>query len=361
METIIFRPTNNCNLTCTYCYDKENHSDCRNLRKDATELFQKNEGMIIEGIYKLWEKEKRRKLIFHGGEPLLVDSEVLDHFCNQLRDLNIRYSIQTNGTLIDQGTIQFFKNHNIHVGVSLDGCNEQQNSARVFPNGKNSFQTVSKKLKLLREHSISHGVIMSISKQQLGHEQEIYDFIAEQGFHCNIRPVYNANGDFAPNILTQEEYADFLKTLFDIWYDDKEQKVGTRQISELYEALREELDEDYHPRLCNSLPDCFRHFISLDVNGELHSCNRLYGIDKFHYGNIEDLSITDINSCIDQLERERKQTIHNKCGNCERLDICHGGCVAESFDMNHSLQEVACDKQSKVLLKKYVMEKIAND
>ena len=362
MKNIIFRPTNNCNLACKYCYDKNNHEVCDKLRDNATNKFLENENLLVDGINKLFENEKQPKLIFHGGEPLLVRSEVLSDFCKKLNyNNNINYSIQTNGTLIDKDTIKLFNNYKFNVGISLDGCNEKQNNARVYINNRNTFNTVMKKIKLLKENNIRTGLVMSVSKNHISQEKELYDFIANNNIHCNIRPVFNATGDFEKSILTDKEYIDFFNNLFDIWFDDKEKRVGTRQIHELYDALKEELDINYKPPLCNKSKDCFKSFISLDVEGELHSCNRLYGVEKFHYGNINNMTIEEIQNCINILCKEREKTINNKCSNCERLDKCYGGCVAEGYDIENNIQDISCDKNIKTLIKKHIKGRLQND
>ena len=87
MRTVIFRPTNKCNLRCTYCYDKNNHRcGIESIRKSATELFKKEEENLLESFNKLYEGEDNPKIIFHGGEPLIIDSKVLDDFLEELKE-----------------------------------------------------------------------------------------------------------------------------------------------------------------------------------------------------------------------------------------------------------------------------------
>ena len=127
MRTVVFRPTNNCNLSCSYCYDKNNHFLNENtIMNNATELFRREENNILYSLDKLFEGESNPRIIFHGGEPLLVHSSVLDEFCDKIsKNRNIVMSIQTNGTLINEKVIDLFKKYNFKVGISLDGCDER--------------------------------------------------------------------------------------------------------------------------------------------------------------------------------------------------------------------------------------------
>lgn len=333
MKNVIFRPTNSCNLRCTYCYDKNNHKETVNkLREKATEIFLKEENNILKTLSILFQDEKEPHIIFHGGEPLLIDTKVLDDFCEKIKkQTNVTFSIQTNGTLIDDKVIELFKKHNFKVGISLDGCNEYQNASRIFPNGLNSFKTIIQKLKKLQDSNVKFGIIMSITKSHINGEKELYDFIGDNNFSCNIRPVFSSDPKI--NVMSSEEYVKFFMNLFDIWFNDENKKVRTHQILELYQALKSELDSNFYERTCNNSNRCFKDFISLDIYGNLYACNRLYGIDKFYYGNFKNDTLIDVNERIDLLLEERNNAINKSCSNCDLLDKCYGGCPAESYDM----------------------------
>lgn len=360
MKTVIFRPTNKCNLRCTYCYDKNNHNcDEDKIKKNATELFKSEEQNIINSLDKLYANEKNPRIIFHGGEPLLIKSSVLDNFLKIItKDRKLKVNIQTNGTLIDEEIIELFKKYNFCVGLSLDGCNEIQNSSRIYPNGRNSLQTVLDKIKMLQNNDVKFGIIMSINKSHIGCENDLYNFIASNNLSCNIRPVFSSDKETAKQVMTTDEYANFFNNMFDIWYNDEEKKVSTRQITEFYQKLREIIDPNFKDRTCNTSNRCFKDFISLDVMSNLYACNRLYGIDKFYYGNLKYDSMETIQKKIEMLLEEREKSINNKCGNCERLNKCNGGCPAESYDIYGDILHPApeCEINQKVL--KYIGAKI---
>lgn len=353
MRTVIFRPTNKCNLRCTYCYDKNNHRcGIESIRKSATELFKREEESLLESFDKLYEGEDNPKIIFHGGEPLIIDSKVLDGFLEELtKNRNLGVSIQTNGTLIDEGVIDLFKKYNFGVGLSLDGCDEIQNSSRIYPNGKNSFSRVFNRIKLLQDQAIKFGIIMSINKSHQGCEQKLYNFISDNNISCNIRPVFASDEATAKQVMTPDEYTTFFNNLFDIWFNDKDQKVKTRQITELYIMLRQVLENEYKDRTCNNSNSCFNDFISLDVYSNLYACNRLYGIDEFYYGNLKDISMEEVQRKIDKLLEIRNASIKESCKECDRLSKCNGGCPAESYDIYGDIKHRTpqCETNEKIL------------
>lgn len=360
MRTVIFRPTNDCNLACTYCYDKNNHNtDTSMLRKNATKRLLENEEELLKAFEKLYEKETNPQVIFHGGEPLLIDPIILDRFCSKLKEIKpMNFSIQTNGTLINDQVISLLKKYDFRVGISLDGCNEQQNCARIFPNRINSFNVVFKNIKKLQENGVKHGIIMSISKSQSHGERKIYDFIGENNINCNIRPVFAADSETSNTIMTPEEYSEFFNNLFDIWISDKDKKVSTHQILELYNALKQELDGNFINKICSASPNCFMNFISLDVNGELYACNRLYGKEPFHYGNIKNLTMPMIEGKAKELLIKRNASIQEKCSSCASLKKCNGGCPAESYDVYGDILHPSAECKIKQLVSKHIREVI---
>lgn len=360
MKTVIFRPTNSCNLRCTYCYDKNNHNLSESqIRANATEVFKKEENQILKSLNLIYEGEKSPKIIFHGGEPLLISPEVLNRFCERLKEQqDIDFSIQTNGTLINSEVIDLFKEHKFGVGISLDGCNEQQNYARIFPSGKNSYELVMKNIKKLQDANVKFGIIMSVTKKHQGCEQQLYDFIGQHNISCNIRPVFASDPTNVAEIMTETEYAKFFNKLFDIWYDDQTKKVETYQILELYQALKKEVDPSYIDRNCSNSDRCFKDFVSMDVFSNLYACNRLYGIDKFYYGNLKHDSMESIYKKVDTLLKERNEAISEKCGECPTISECNGGCPAEAYDIYGDIKHPATNCKVKKLVSEHVKGRI---
>lgn len=362
MRTVIFRPTNSCNLRCTYCYDKDNHNqNVTEIRKKANEKFEQEYDNLQKDFRILFEEEKRPQIIFHGGEPLLIYPKNLDLFCQDLNKSidNVGYSIQTNGTLIDNEVIDLFKKHHFRsIGVSLDGCNERQNANRIFINGKNCFNTVMNKIHLLKDNNIRFGVIMSVGKEHIGSEKELYNFIGKENLSCDLRPVFASDEDSVSKVMNDEEYSNFFNRLFDIWFDDDKRIVRTHGISELYHILKEELVPSYRDHLCSNSDNCFRNFISLDVDSNLYSCNRLYGVNDFYYGNLKNISMDEVMKKADALLEKRNKAINKECSSCDRLSRCHGGCIAESYDVYKDIEHKTSMCKSKELIRNHVKRRV---
>ena len=234
----------------------------------------------------------------------------------------------------------------------MDGYNETQNKCRVYANGKNSYDLVMKKIKLLQDNNMRFGIIMTLSKGIVGHEKELYDFIAENRIGCNIRPAFfSGNGDDNEFVMTNEEYYNFFKNIFEIWYNDKE-KVKLTQIREIYEEFAKALNVKYKVKSCSVSENCFENFISLDIDGNLYSCNRSYNNKELYYGNMKNKKIEEVYKKMKEFVEERKKYIENsKCKKCVIYRYCRGGCPASAYNTNGSIysgDDYFCEAKIKI-------------
>lgn len=352
--TIIFRMTSGCNLNCTYCYDKENHI----ITKKENEIFKAKIPNIIKYIEKIWEdKNGRSEIIFHGGEPLIINKENYEELINKIKDIypNVRFSIQTNGILLNEQYIKLFKKHNVHIGISLDGYDEITNKYRVYKNQKNSFNDVKKNIILLNKNDIKYGIIMTLNSSVLGNEKKLYNFIKDYKLNCNIRPAFKSNNKEI-EYMTEREYYIFFKNLFDIWINDKNTEVKFTQIKEVYDEFIKVLEPIYRNKSCSTSGNCYKKFISLDVDGNLYSCNRTYNNKYFFYGNINELNKEQLDEQIEKRLDMRKQSIEKKgCKTCKMFAECHGGCPANGYLLHGTIDSVDdgfC--KAKLKIRKYV-------
>lgn len=355
---VIFRTTNLCNLSCKYCYDKQNHINWKNNENIE---FYNNITKIVNYLEKIFiDKREKCKIIFHGGEPLIIKGEVYNDLIKKILEVipNATFSIQTNATLLSKKHIEVFKKYNVRIGISLDGYNAEQNYCRVYQNGKNSFEQVMKKIKLLNDSKLDYGIIMTLSKKIVGYEQELYDYIYTNKLKCNIRPAFptEKNCDFS---MTNDEYYTFFKNIFEIWIKDKT-KIELKQVREVYEQFVKILEPTFKIGDCATSGRCFGKFISLDIYGNVYSCNRTYNNPKFYYGNLNNVTVDEIMEKAKKLQEIRNKYIKNsKCQECEIFEECKGGCPASAFSYHNNIQssdDYFCE--AKIKIKKYLKKRM---
>ena len=98
-------------------------------------------------------------------------------------------------------------------------------------------------------------------------------------------------------VMTNEEYFEFFKNIFEIWIKDNN-RIRLKQINEIYEEFVKSLEPNIKFKNCSCSGNCFQNFISLDIEGNLYSCNRTYNNKPFYYGNIKTIDNDEINEKI---------------------------------------------------------------
>lgn len=111
----------NCNLNCTYCYQKEHHNGRNQVigsTKMIPQFFEKLKALNLKGI---------RAIQFWGGEPL-VFWKTLVEMIPRFQELypDVKFGIMTNGTLITEDKVDFMKAHNVSCNVSCDGYPDER-------------------------------------------------------------------------------------------------------------------------------------------------------------------------------------------------------------------------------------------
>lgn len=128
--------TNKCNMKCSYC--------CQSSNIQPISLSSKEKVDILIANYR---NDKNLKLVFFGGEPLLKFEEISNIVYELDKTIeNIEYHIVTNGTLISRDIIKYFKEHQFHITISIDGNKKNNDLNRVFIDDSPSFDIVDRNI-----------------------------------------------------------------------------------------------------------------------------------------------------------------------------------------------------------------------
>lgn len=149
--------------------------------------------------------------MFQGGEPLLAGIDFFRSFIstvNSLKDekTTVNYSLQTNGTLIDDEFCRFFKENNFLIGVSLDGDEATHNAHRC-----DSFEKVIQGIGLLKKHGVDFNIISVITSKT--DAAKLFEFYMKNDFR-DVQPIYcldPLNGEKAHSALMQKALRDSRK------------------------------------------------------------------------------------------------------------------------------------------------------
>ena len=168
-------PTFECNLACKYCYQVEK-SDQFRLSSDRYLSIAEGEA-IVDAFLKerpqnIISTGRPYEMVFIGGEPLLrfqlirtMVKRARNKMIGDSENLNI--VIVTNATLITSDVAQFLFDNNVFTIISIDGCRDVHDEARVYRNGKGSSDDVERGCSLLNKVGAKYGLCLTIADHNI--------------------------------------------------------------------------------------------------------------------------------------------------------------------------------------------------
>lgn len=317
--TIILEPTAECNIRCRHCYHAKSHYDNNRMTLDQ-----------LEGVVKsLAPYYSYAKIIWHGGEPLLMGVdffqkayELFDKYSAQY-GIKFEFGIQTNAILLDLEFAKLFDRTNTHISISYDGkfndCLRQETSK------------VEQSIKMLIEYKMKFSCISTISNLNVSSMIDMYEDFKRIGISAKFNPIipdgfakYNADIKLSKHNWT----ANFLK-LFEHWLFDTECNIN---LTSCYEVLLEYLG--IGSRSCKN-GTCMFRYLAVDAYGNLYPCGRLMEKNLLlcNVNDIDDIRKAFISDKYIYLLEENKKRVA-KCVSCEWFGQCNSGCNASSYIKN---------------------------
>ena len=343
-----------CNLDCAYCFflSKEMLYPGSRFRM-ADELLEAYLRQLIEAHAQVPEV----MVAWQGGEPTLMGLEFFRRSV-ELADRYLGpgqravYSIQTNGTLLDDDWAEFFKQNQFLVGISIDGPREMHDAYRVNKGGKGSFDQVIRGLEHLKTAEVEWNALTTIHTANADHGAEVYRFLrddcearyiqfipiiervveaAEDGTvpwtSWRDRPLYEQRGDrVTGRSVTGEQYGRFLIDVFEEWV---RRDVGEVYVQMFDVALANWVGEP--PGLCVHTETCGLA-LALEHTGDLYSCDHFVE-PRYLLGNIKERHMLELVSSPQQVQfgLDKRDTLPQYCLECDVRFACHGGCPKDRF------------------------------
>lgn len=343
--TNVVKPTHLCNLSCKYCYN----DDVRDPIMKETTL----ERVIGQTFAYAREHAPERlvSFIWHGGEPMVAGRKFFEkaYELQQRHADDTRYhnSIQTNGTLINDDWIKFFKKAGFSVSISIDGPRHLNDVYRVDRKGNGSFDKVLEAIERVQDADLPLGICVVISRANIDHIDEIYDFLAERKLRFNIIPLNRsgaARDNYAELGLEAEEYAEPWIKMYDRWFDADQDYVYCSDFVYKTRAILAGRPAD-----CIGLDKCSETNIAVDPVGDVYPCATLSGTHETKYGNLVEADLYSImNSPVALAYRNR--ATDPQCATCRWQHVCHGGCLARAYKFfdDHNRRDYYCPSLFKI-------------
>ena len=333
--------TNSCQLRCKYCYENHDHSHMTlDNAKSAIELILNNGK----------QTNVTPQISFFGGEPLLVYDELLKPCIEYVRDtLKSRciLSFTTNGLLLDEDKLKFFRSKNVQFMLSIDGCEEAHDKNRVYSNGEGSFSDLEPVIEKILKYYPNTKARMTVTPENVEYLYDSIRYLSEKGF----RDVHIIPDLFIVSGWKDSDF-DILRSELSLIESYIIDTFEEGEIPLVFDTLADMFTRIVLSQYCQSMhkrrtADCYSPLhrcgigttqgVSIDAKGNIFSC--LHGSTEPSESNV--LYLGDIRKGISE-ERRLSLLKMNECeitsqrADCNKcpLDlICTGGCVPNNYSV----------------------------
>ena len=335
VKALCLHVAHTCNLNCAYCFASQGkyHGDRAvmsfEVGKQAFDYLIKNSGT-----------RRNLEVDFFGGEPLM-NFDVVKQLVAYARQIekehnkNFRFTLTTNGLLIDDDVIDFANKEMSNVVLSLDGRKEIHDRYRVDYSGKGSWDRIVPKFQQLVEaregkNYYMRGTFTHRNPDFLNDIKQMLDL----GFNeLSMEPVVCAPGD--PAELTEED----LPIVLDQYEKLAELMLERNNQGKPFTFYHYMIDLTGGPCIYKRISGCGSgtEYMAVTPWGDLYPCHQFVGDEKFRLGDVW----TGVTNTEIQGEFAACNVYaHEECKDCWARLYCSGGCAANAYHSTGSVTGV---------------------
>jgi uncharacterized protein len=328
--TVIMKATRLCNLRCTYCHSWR-------AGPDQTMTFE----VLARSIRDALRDPSVRwvDFVWHGGEATVLPVP----FYRKALWLQERFrrpgqtvlnTVQTNGTRLTDEWLAFLREHDVGVGVSLDGPPEIHDARRVDARGQPTSTRVRAGLERLRTAGIERwGALMVVDElvREAG-ARRLLEYLAEIDVRrvalLNVLPENTAPGEaHRGDYLPFPRFVEFLRELFREWHAGFRDRLSIRELADLAGQL-----EGGHPQICVFAGDCFGTYLTVEPTGEVSACDKYIDDGEYRFGHVLETGLTGA-QLSERLAAVRadNRAATGRMRSCRWFGVCHGGCPHDRY------------------------------
>ena len=335
VKALCLHVAHTCNLNCSYCFASQGkyHGDRAlmsfEVGKRALDFLIENSG-----------KRRNLEVDFFGGEPLM-NWDVVKQLVEYARSVekqynkNFRFTLTTNGMLIDEDVIEFANKEMSNVVLSLDGRKEINDLKRVDYAGNGSYDKIVPKFKQLVESRGGKGYYMrgTFTHANPDFTKDVFH-MADLGFtELSMEPVVSSADD--PAALTPEDL-EIVKEHYEILAKEMIKRKKEGRGFTFYHYM---LDLTEGPCVYKRISGCGSgtEYMAVTPWGDLYPCHQFVGDEAYKLGDIwqgvtNDALREDFRSC-NAYARE-------DCKDCWAKLYCSGGCAANAYHASGSIRGI---------------------
>ena len=344
VKALCLHVSHDCNLRCKYCFASTGDFGTGHRMTMNVETAKK----AIDFVIARSGKRHNIEVDFFGGEPLMAMDTVkatVDYArsLEKEHNKNFRFTITTNGILLDDETIDYINENMSNAVLSLDGRPEVNDNMRPTVNGKGSYDVILPKFQKLVAGRGDKDYYLrgTFTRHNRDFAQDVIH-IADQGFrNVSVEPVvgdakynYTFKEEDLPGIL--EEYENLARELLD--RDD-------------INFFHFNVDLTQGPCVIKRMRGCGAgcEYVAITPDGDIYPCHQFVGKEEYKLGNVYDNTFD-----MDISRKFAGLNIYTRpdCKDCWARFYCSGGCSASNLEVNGDMMipnRFGCDMQRKRL------------
>lgn len=345
VKALCLHIAHDCNLRCRYCFaDEGEYHGKRELMsyevgKAALDFLIANSG-----------NRRNLEVDFFGGEPTMNFQVVKDLVAygrqqEKLHDKKFRFTLTTNGILLDDEIMEFANREMGNVVLSIDGRKEVNDRMRPRRGGQGSYDTIVPKFRKFADsrNQNNYYVRGTFTHHNLDFSKDVLH-LADLGFkQISVEPVVAQETD---DYAIREEDLPKLFEEYDALAAEMVRRHGTDKDFNFFHFM---IDLEGGPCVAKRLSGCGSgtEYLAVTPTGDLYPCHQFVGNEKFLMGNVyEGVKRTDIRDEFKSCNVYAKE----KCRECFARFYCSGGCAANSYNFHgdiHNAYDIGCALQKK--------------
>lgn len=345
VKALCLHIAHDCNLACQYCFAEEGEYHGKRelmsyeVGKKALDFLVANSG-----------NRRNLEVDFFGGEPLMNFQVVKDlvaygRSLEKEHDKNFRFTLTTNGVLLDDDIMEFANKEMGNVVLSIDGRKEVHDRMRPFRKGAGSYDLIVPKFQKFAEsrHQDKYYVRGTFTHNNLDFSKDVLH-LADLGFkQISVEPVVAQDTD---SYAIREEDLPQLMEEYEKLALEMVRRHGTEEDFNFFHFM---IDLEGGPCVAKRLSGCGSgtEYLAVTPTGDLYPCHQFVGNTDFLMGNVDDGVVNT------ELRDEFKSCnvyAKEKCRECFARFYCSGGCAANSYNFHgdiHNAYDIGCALQKK--------------
>lgn len=346
IKAMCLNMTHDCNLSCEYCfasqgtYNGEKAYLSFETGKKAFDYLVKNSG-----------NRRNLEVDFFGGEPLMnfnTINKLVDYGRSLEKEYNkhFRFTVTTNGVLLDEEKIDYINENMDNVVLSIDGRKETNDRMRKTINGKGSYDLIIDNFKkfINKRGSKDYFIRGTYTSYNLDFSEDV-KHMRESGFDkISVEPVTAKPEE---KYALKDEHVDILKKEYEklTEYFIKSNKTKDKK----FQFFHFNIDLESGPCIYKRSMGCGAgtEYVAVTPKGELYPCHQFVGQEQFIIGSVDE-GIT--NHAV--TDKFKGLSVNDKpaCRDCWAKYFCSGGCHANAYNFNNNLgipYKTGCELEKK--------------